>query len=561
MIAFDKSLNFVTNLFNRPIMFLSLHLKTTIILMGFLYLALSLSMSLRDYPIPYVHDEFAYLLGADTFSNGRITNPTHTHWEHFETFHVIHKPTYQSKYPPASSFFMAIGIIVTGHAIAGVWLSGFIAVIAICWMLTLYLPRKWAVFGGFIAALHPAITFLWSQNYWGGSTALLGGALVIGGTKKLLMEWKYTGALIMGIGTTILFHSRPFEGGLLILCFLVILIIKSYYNFGSLKNLFKNFKPIILYISICFIALISVGLYNMALTGNLFTFPHQLWTDTYSHGNADNPRIAEYTGSDPLTFIARFERIIAFYLGLWLALPFLLIEWPTERPILRHLLYILLFFIIIGYFFPQTNLMPFLLIGLVLIFQAMLMLQVTNDMWSLFLLGTISLITLISLIYTRAWPHYLAPVAPILFILISFAVMHISKYRVLGILPGKIIVPVVIIVLTVNAFTAVFIHPKEIPETWDYLSIYITPSWARERSDLIDYLESIPGDHLIIVYYPEDYNIHCEWVYNDANIDQARIVWTHNLGPENNMEIVSYYSERNIWLFNPDTNQILKYQE
>src|SRR5262245_22745873 len=102
---------------------------------------------LAGIPAPTVHDELAQLVMADIFSHGRLCEPTHAMWQHFETFHVLSQPCYMGKYPPGLPLFMALGQVTTGVPLVGVWIALLVMVAATAYAMYAWLPSRWAFLG------------------------------------------------------------------------------------------------------------------------------------------------------------------------------------------------------------------------------------------------------------------------------------------------------------------------------------------------------------------------------------------------------------------------------
>jgi hypothetical protein len=56
------------------------------------------------------------------------------------------------------------------------------------------------------------------------------------------------------------------------------------------------------------------------------------------------------------------------------------------------------------------------------------------------------------------------------------------------------------------------------------------------------------------VRYQQGHNLHDEWVYNGAEIDNAKVLWARELDPAQNAKLFAYFKDRHIWLVKPDTD-------
>jgi hypothetical protein len=479
-------------------------------------------LPLLPVPVPGIHDEFSYLLMADTFAHGRLANPPHPMWMSFETFHVNWFPTYSSMYPPAQGFVLALGQLL-GHPWIGVLLSDAAMCSAILWMLQAWMPARWALLGAAMAALKLGIASYWMNSYWGGAVAATGGALVLGALARVTRRGKTRHAFLLGMGIAILAISRPYEG---VLLFIPVMGYFYCWLAGKTKphvNLHQRIRGVLLPLAAVLILLaVFMGYYNWRLTRNPLLLPHTLNVRTYHMaplfvwGHVQPPR--QYNNQQFVDFYADWEReeypgtLHGFASASWLKVT----RYSTT-------------FFWMGLLLALPGL-PFALRD-----RGMRLLVVT------FFLGVAGLFTV-----TWSNSHYAAPLTCVIFALLVQSIRHLRAMRIAGRPIGIALSWAIVALLAIDTGSAVT-HRSCDPLWW-------TCQGDPSRVVIQKKLESMPGKHLIIVRYNTNHNIHDEWVYNGADIDGAKVLWARELGAQQNQKLFAYFKDRKIWLAIPDTD-------
>jgi len=481
-----------------------------------------LALPLLPVPTPGVHDEFSYLLMADTFAHGRLTNPSHPLWLSFETFHVNWHPTYSSMYPPAQGLILAVGQLL-GHPWIGVLLNIAAMCVAIFWALQAWMPARWAFLGAIIAALKFGISSYWINSYWGGAVAAVGGALVLGGLGRLRRGAKVRDAILLGLGIAILANSRPYEG--LFFClpsavWFVCWLAGKTRSQDSLRLRLRNgLLP-----TACVIILAGafMGYYNWRLTGNPLLMPHTLNVRTYHttpvflwqqakpklhynnmafQGFYNDLLHSDYhtTWSDALTVsrlkLERYEATF-FWPGPLLALPAL----------------------------------PFLFVD-----RKMRLL--------LFTLG-IGTLAIFGVVWSQS--HYAAPLTCVFYALLVQGIRHLRTMRISSLYLGIALSRVIVLLLVLDTGTNLCY------KACDPLRFACRGNHSRAR--LAEKLQHLIGKHLVVVRYAKVHDPDIEWVFNGADIDGAKVLWARELDPQQNARLLDYFKDRQIWLVTPDSD-------
>jgi uncharacterized protein (TIGR03437 family) len=494
------------------------HKTQAILLVGALPLIVRMALlPVLGVPGPLVADEFGYLLLADTFASGRLTNPTHPFWKHFETVYVFHQPTYASIYPVAPALLLTIPKLMGVHPWLGVWFGSGLMCALVCWMLQGWLPPKWALLGGLLAVFRFSVVSPWVNSYWGGTTAAIGGILILGALPRIMKRYRVRDSVLFGLGLATLAQSRPYEGVLFALP--PTLLLGLWLLRERAVPAWMRWRNVALPLGAVMAALAAAtAYYDWRVTGHPLLMPYVLHQRIYGTPQTlfwqppiqDSPGVHGY-------------RDIADVFQWQLAAHRQGFSWGLEAERLKSF----------WHFYLQPLLsLPLLLLPLVLR---------RRYLWVL----VASAVALLAgnAMYPFFFPHYAAPLCGLIVLLVVYGMRYLRALTFGRRADGALVFRLLFLLIGVSTLCTMaggLLQPWHVTAT------------VTARGQVLEQLKARGGKHLVLVRYSPNHEFHYGVVFNDADIDRSPVVWAHQLDKASNQALVDHYPDREAWLFNPD---------
>ena len=494
------------------------------------------------FPIPdaLIHDEFSYILGAQTFALGRLTNPVHPFWRHFETMHENMIPTYQTQYQPAPSLFMALPITLHISPWWGVWLATGLMAGAICWALQPIVRPRYALLAALFVGIKYGLFNRNSDSYYGGSVCALGAALALGGFVRVTetMRVRDAGWMLLGVG--LLATSRPWEGFMfaapLALGFLALILTR------------RDMRILLPATAMLVVLGAFMAYYDYRGTGHLAEMPYVANFKQYHFvqpyfGMALLP-LPQYNHDVMREFFIQFDGRAG-----------LLAQYPRGIEKLEQTKAV---------YYNAAHFAPVLILALIGVWAAA---RTQRRRWMLYT----TIFTLAALFSVVWWPQeqYAAPLLVSYFGLAFLGLrviraIRIRRYR-FGLYWSRALALVLLFWAAAQAQDiarkrqlgnpteeneyngALFVHEcvyEESPTQWTCTDAV---PYQIERLRIIHQLERSGGKHLVFVHYEPWHLYHQEWVYNTPNIDQQQVVLARMSPEDDACKLVHYYGDRKVW--------------
>ena len=530
-------------------------------------------------PPPQIHDEFSYLLQADTFAHGRVVNPTPPFWEHFETEYTLFQPGYASQYQPAQGMVLALGQVIFGHPWWGVWLSTGLLCGTLCWALQFVFPPAWALAGACGAALQFGIFGIWMNSYFGGAVAATAGALVFGSLARMRKRGpSASSGFVCGVGVILLFATRPFEGLIWMAVAAVWagtgilrrLRVSSSGNVeatgelvgvasGSLQSGQSKNRPdsrrfstpttggpvqeprsslvcrrtVLAFLIVFAAGAAALAWYNWRITGNPLDPPYLAYRRIYGTPQpywwqppvrVDHFRHPELRGNY-LNQLHLYENRYSLRAML-----------DSERSRLANF-----WRFFVGPFFTPALLFLYLL-------RRDRKIRPWLFVSALFILDKAG--------YHAWYPAQNAPATVLIVVVLVQCWRHMRVWRRnrgLGPALSRILIAALCLTIVLGNMgraLEVFAPGPRIA--------HLAPVWEslypakRLRDDVNSELERIPGRHLVFVKYAKSHCFCDEWVFNSADIATQRIIYARLYTPETDQALAASLGDHDVWLVEPD---------